>query len=67
MIKGRMCARSEMTFGSEGDRSRFARAITLEIGHDRVTVAFVALEVDIGNLDKATEMTTDKDIASDGN
>jgi len=41
--------------------------MTLEIGHDRVTVAFVALEVDIGNLDKATEMTTDKDIASDGN
>ena len=39
----------------------------LEIGHDRVTVAFVTLKVDIGDLDKATEMTTDKDIDSDGN
>jgi len=41
--------------------------MTLEIGHDRVTVAFVALKVDIGDPDKATKMTTDKDIASDGN
>ena len=39
----------------------------VEIGQDGVTVTFVALEVDIGDLDKATEMTTDKDIASDGN
>jgi hypothetical protein len=41
--------------------------MTLEIGYDRVTVAFVALEANIGDLDKATEMPTDKDIASDGN
>ena len=41
--------------------------MTPEIGHDGVTVAFVALEVDIGDLDKGTEMTTDKDIASYGN
>ena len=44
------------------DRSKFCWAMTLEIGHDKVTVAFVVLEVDIGDLNKATEMTTDKDI-----
>jgi len=37
--------------------------MTPEIGHDRVTVSFVVLEVNIGDLDKATEVTTDKDIA----
>jgi hypothetical protein len=34
---------------------------------EKVTVAFVALEVDIGDLDKAAELTTDKDTARDGN
>ncbi len=63
MIKGRGCAQSEMIFGNDGDRSRFCSAMMPEIGHDRVTVAFVALEVDMGDLDKATKVTMNKDIA----
>ncbi len=37
--------------------------MTPEIGHDRVTMSFVMLEVNIGDLDKVTEVTMDKDIA----
>lgn len=50
-------------FGSDGDRGRFCWAMMPETCHDRVTVAFIALQVDIGDLEKASEVTTDKDIA----
>jgi hypothetical protein len=33
--------------------------MTLEIGSNGIPLAFVALEVDAGNLDKAPEMITD--------
>ena len=32
--------------------------MTLEIGDNGIPLAFVALEVDVGNLDKAAEMIT---------
>ena len=38
--------------------------MTLEIGDNRIPLTFVALEVDVGNLDKAAEMITNEDIAS---
>ena len=55
-----------MIFGDEGDRCRLCRAMTLEIGHDRVALAFVTVEVDIGDLDKATKVAANKDITRDG-
>ena len=38
-------------FSSEGERSRLCQAMMLEIGNDRIALAFIVLEVDIGNLD----------------
>jgi len=32
--------------------------MTLEIGDNEILLAFVVLEVDVGNLDKAAEMIT---------
>jgi len=37
----------------------------LEICHDRVALAFVTFEVNIGELDKAAKVATNKDIACD--
>ena len=39
--------------------------MTLEIGDNGVPLAFVALKVDVGDLDKAAEIITNQDIASD--
>ena len=40
--------------------------MALKIGNDGIALAFVTLEVHIGDLDKVAEMTTDEDIASNG-
>jgi hypothetical protein len=53
----------DVIFGSAADRRRFSGATgkALEIDHDRVTVAFVALEVDmlgpLGDIDKSQKTT----------
>lgn len=37
-----------------------------KVGHDGIALAFIVLEINVSNLDRATKVTPDEDITSDG-
>ncbi len=56
---GRIQIRRKTIFSSKGMGADFAepRCWRMEVGDNRIPLAFVTLKVDVGNLDKAAEMT----------